>query len=139
VRRTPTLFLALAGPGLLFQGAISLALHAGGWQSDDMPQRLANADPLHASIHVVWGAASLAVLALVADESSRARFVLAFGVFYSGLAVLGLVFHHPLGMHLDRGENVFHLLVAPTALLVGLAGVRGGGPQPVVTPAAGKR
>ena len=52
------------------------------------------------------------------------RLALAFGVFYSALAVLGVVVHHPFGLRLDRGENVFHLLVGPITLALALATMR---------------
>ncbi len=39
-----------------------------------------------------------------------------FGVFYTGLAVLGVIAHHRLGPRLDRGENVFHFIVGPITL-----------------------
>ena len=40
------------------------------------------------------------------------------------LAVLGLAVHHPFGLRLDRGENVFHLLVGPITLALGLVATR---------------
>ena len=87
-----------------------------------MPYRFANADPRHAFIHVVWGAAILVLLARGLDEHGCVRLALLFGVFYTALAVLGVAMHHPFGLRLDRGENVFHLLVGPITLALGLAG-----------------
>jgi hypothetical protein len=115
------IFLGLLGAGLLGQGGTSLLLHALGLANDQMPQRFANSDPLHASIHVIWGAALIALVLIGLSDGDATKLALIFGVFYTGLAVAGLTIHHPLGMRLDRGENVFHLLVGPASLAVGLA------------------
>ena len=73
---------------------------------------------------MVWGAVMLVLLARGLDERGCVRLALAFGVFYTALAVLGMVVHHPFGLRLDRGENVFHLLVGPITLALGLAGAQ---------------
>ena len=98
----------------------SLAARRLGLASDHLPQRFANSDPLHASIHVIWGAAILASSLRGLSITALVRLALVFGVFYTGLAIVGADVHHPLGMQLDRGENVFHLLVGPITLAVGL-------------------
>jgi hypothetical protein len=115
------IFLGLLGAGLLGQGATSLLLDLLGLASDHLPQRFANSDPLHASIHVVWGLAMVSLVLLGLNDTDSTRLALIFGVFYTGLAIAGLTIHHPLGLRLDRGENVFHLLVGPASLAVGLA------------------
>jgi hypothetical protein len=115
------IFLGLLGAGLLGQGATSLLLDIFGLASDHLPQRFANSDPLHASIHVVWGVAMVSLVLLGLGDSDATRLALIFGVFYTGLAIAGLTIHHPLSLRLDRGENVFHLLVGPASLAVGLA------------------
>jgi hypothetical protein len=117
-------FLAVRGAALLAQGLTSWLLDASGNASDRMPYRFANADPRHALIHVVWGSVILVLLARGLDHRGCVRLALAFGVFYSGLAALGLAVHHPLGLELDRGENVFHLLIGPITLAVGLVALR---------------
>jgi hypothetical protein len=58
------------------------------------------------------------------DERGYALLALAFGVFYTALAVLGVVVHHPFGLRLDRGENVFHLIVGPITLALALVALR---------------
>ena len=115
------IFLGLLGAGLLAQGATSLLLDALGLANDHLPQRFANSDPLHASIHVIWGVTMIALVVLGLSDADATKLALIFGVFYTGLAIAGLTIHHPLGMRLDRGENAFHLLVGPAALAVGLA------------------
>jgi hypothetical protein len=114
-------FLAVLGAGLLAQGALSLLLDATGLASSQLPQRLADSDPLHAATHVIWGAGMLVLVRRGLPDSAAAQLALAFGAFYTGLAIAGLTVHHPLGMRLDRGENVFHLIVGPASLAVGLA------------------
>jgi hypothetical protein len=118
-------FLASLGAALLAQGLASWLLDATGNASDEMPYRFANADPRHALIHVVWGSVILALLARGLDHRGCVRLAIAFGVFYTALAALGLAVHHPFGLRLDRGENVFHLLVGPITLAVGLVALRG--------------
>jgi len=113
-------YLAVLGSALLAQGLLSWALDWTGHASNQLPYRFANADPRHAFIHVVWGTVILVALARGLEERGMIVLTLAFGVFYSLLAVLGIVIHHPFGLRLDRGENVFHLLVGPITLAVGL-------------------
>lgn len=123
---TPTLrpYLALLGTTLLVQGLVSWALDWTGNASMALPQRFANSDPWHAFIHVAWGAVMLTFVARGMDERGYARLAVAFGVFYSALAVLGLAVHHPFGLRLDRGENAFHLLVGPITLALGMVAQR---------------
>jgi hypothetical protein len=123
---TPTLrpYLALIGATLLGQGLVSLALHWSGHASNQLPNRFANSDPRHAVVHVIWGAVMLVLVARGLDERGYAMLALVFGVFYTGLAVLGVVVHHPLGLRLDRGENVFHFIVGPITLALALVALR---------------
>ena len=117
-------YLLVVGATLLGQGLLSWLLDATGSASSQLPWRLANSDPRHAFIHVVWGAVMLVLLLRGLDERGCIRLALAFGVFYSALAVLGVVVHHPFGLRLDRGENVFHLLIGPITLALGIVAAR---------------
>jgi hypothetical protein len=123
---TPTLrpYLALLGGTLLAQGLLSWALDRTGNASDQLPQRFANSDPRHALIHVVWGAVMLVLVARGVDERGYAWLALAFGLFYTALAALGVAVHHPFGLRLDGGENVFHLIVGPITLALGMVALR---------------
>jgi Domain of unknown function (DUF4383) len=86
----------------------------------------------HSWIHILWGAAGVALLRLRRDERTAARLALVFGVFYTTLGVLGVSLHHPLGLELDVFENTFHLTAGPLTLLVGgLATLR----RPAAAPA----
>jgi hypothetical protein len=123
---TPTLrpYLLILGAALLVQGLVSWALDWSGHASNQLPNRFANADPRHAFIHVAWGTAMLVLAGRGMSEDGYVRLTLSFGVFYTTLAALGLVVHHPFGLRLDRGENVFHLLVGPITLALGMAAMR---------------
>ncbi len=120
------LFLLIAGAALLAQGSVSLIRAALHLQVPDLVLAFINADPLHAAIHITWGIVLLAGWALPLTERRKAQLVLAFGVFYTLLAFLGVLVYHPFGLHLDIGENVFHFVVGPLALWLGGRGVRGG-------------
>ena len=67
--RSPLLrrYLLAVGVLLLGQGAVSLLVRASG-QDPHATSRLLS-DPAHATIHVIWGVALLAVLALRAGET----------------------------------------------------------------------
>jgi hypothetical protein len=123
---TPSLrpYIVVLGATLFVQGLAAWALDWSGRASSTLPARFANSDPRHAAIHVAWGALMLWVVARGADERGYVRLALAFGVFYSALAVLGLAVHHPFGLRLDAGENVFHLIVGPVTLALALAAMR---------------
>jgi hypothetical protein len=78
-------------------------------------------DPIHAGVHTVSGAAAAYVG--FARPRHAPWFVLAFAVFYLGLALLGTFTHHHFGMRLGTGENLFHWIIGPAALAVGLTAV----------------
>jgi hypothetical protein len=121
---SPRPFLCWLGILLLAQGTLSLILDAAGRQSAAMPLRLVDADPGHALIHVAWGLALVVLIRRGFPDVDAARLAILFGVFYGALAVAGLAVHHPLGLRFDRGENVFHVIVATASLAVGLAALR---------------
>jgi hypothetical protein len=112
-------YLAAMGGLLLAQGTASLALRAGGVELAPLAQAFVNADPLHAVVHVAWGLALLLAALFAPSPRPLAGLALVFGVFYSGLALLGTAVHHPLGLLLGLGENVFHFVVGPITLLLG--------------------
>ena len=74
-------------------------------------------DPLHSAIHLVWGVALLLAVARREPRVERTA-LLAFGLFYVGFLVVGLLVHHPLGMQIDVKEDVFHAVIGPLALLL---------------------
>lgn len=132
-------YLAVVGGLLLAQGAASLALRAGGVELTPLAQAFVNADRQHALVHVAWGLALLLAISLAPAPRSLAGLALVFGVFYTGLALLGTVVYHPFGLLLGTGENVFHWVVGPVTLLVGARAWRAGAPaQPSAPVSVGK-
>ena len=117
-------FLWIVGAALLLQGGLSLVMRALAVPLPDLALAFVNADPLHALIHITWGLVMLGAVTRFTDDGALARLVLTFGVFYTLLAFLGVLVHHPFGLKLDLGENVFHFTVGPLALLFGVWGVR---------------
>lgn len=129
----PRAYLLGAGLLLLGQGAAGLGVRASGREPHATTHLLS--DSAHSTIHLLWGIVLLAALAR-RDEWLAERATLAFGLFYVGLLVLGLLVHHPFGLLIDGGENAFHAIVGPLALVVWLHAVihrRGSTPsaQPV--------
>src|SRR5439155_15327350 len=96
----PRLYLRLLGAALLLEGAAMLLLSA--LPAADVPWPLAafRPDPPHELIHVTWGLALLAIPLASRRASAEAPLALAFGVFYVGLAVLGVLIHNPFGLQL---------------------------------------
>jgi hypothetical protein len=111
--RVLRMFGLAVGVALLVEGGALLVLEA---SRVSLP--FATGDVRHNALHVVWGAAILYLL--IADRTAeRAIAVMGvFGVFYTLLAVLGVVSDHPLGLALGPGENAFHFIVGPLSLLL---------------------
>ncbi|MFN8471685.1 MAG: hypothetical protein U0822_05785 [Anaerolineae bacterium] len=124
--RLVRLFLGIAGALLLLQGSASLVRVALAIPVPELVLDFTNADPLHATIHIIWGIVMLLALVLPVSERARALLVLVFGVFYTVLAFLGTLVYHPFGLQLGLGENVFHFVVGPLALIVAYIGLRQG-------------
>jgi hypothetical protein len=107
MNRLCRLYCLIVGAGLVAEGAALLVGQGLNLLVGDVPHNL---------LHVGWG---LAILVLLKFE--RASVVaLVFGVFYTALAISGVVVHDPFGLQLGPGENVFHFIVGPLALLLGV-------------------
>jgi len=118
-------YLAIVGAGLLLQGAASLVLLEG---FDVDPMRFHGfvaMDDRHGALHIVWGLFLLAVIARKVGERTLLGVGSFFGVFYLLLGLLGIVVHDPFGLRLGWGENGFHLIVGPVALVLVLLEARG--------------
>jgi hypothetical protein len=117
--RVVRLYLWALGIGLLVEGAILLVLGflpAGVFPAGSLFQP----DPLHNTIHVIWGIVIVGLLANGLSDLGAALLATVFGVFYVGFAVLGVVIHHPFGLLLGPGENGFHFIVGPAGLVLGI-------------------
>jgi hypothetical protein len=116
-------YLLVIGAVLLVQGSVSLLLHEAldvdlkGWHG------LLTTDDRHALLHVVWGLFIIPTAAL-ASEASLVGLGVAFGAFYVALAVLGVVVDDPFGLQLGLGENAFHWIIGPLALVLAFAQAR---------------
>ena len=123
MQRALRVYLLVAGVVLLAQGSVSLFLHEGvdvdlsGWHG------LLTTDDRHAGLHVVWGAIMLPVAALAGDVT-LVGLGFVFGAFYVALAILGVVMHDPFGLRLGFGENAFHWIIGPLALVLAFASSR---------------
>jgi hypothetical protein len=132
-------YLALVGGLLFLQGATSLALAAAGITLTPLVQAFVNADALHALVHVAWGLLLLLAVLVAPTGPPLAGLALVFGVFYTGLALLGTVVHDPFGLRLGIGENLFHFVVGPATLCVGALARRASAPpQPSAPVRVGK-
>jgi hypothetical protein len=102
----------LVGAGLLIEGGALLVLEA---------LRIQAGDTRHNALHVVWGIALLALLSIRREAPWTLAVVGGFGVFYTALAVVGVLVDRPFGLLLGPGENIFHFIVGPLALLLTVA------------------
>lgn len=92
----------------------------------------AHANKYHNLMHLVWGL--LALAASFMGQKVAARFCIASGLFYLGLASLGLLLGNPLmgrawsigPMLLHTGDHIFHLVLGSIFLSVGLFSRRTG-------------
>jgi hypothetical protein len=90
-------------------------------------------DTRHNLLHVVWGIALLALAWM--DQAAIAATV--FGVFYVALAFAGVILVNPFGLRLGPGENAFHFIVGPLALLLGVLALRSSSSSKARTSAIG--
>jgi len=107
----------LLGAGLALEGGLLLAL-------DGLRLGLpfATGDARHNALHLVWGVIILGLLLTSRTVRRAALVAIVFGVFYSLLAILGVLVTRPFGLVLGPGENAFHFIVGPLALALGLWG-----------------
>ena len=113
--RVARLYALVLGIGLLLEGAGLLLLEVFGV----MP-----GDTRHNAMHAIWGLVMLGLLATSSSPWRPALVLLVFGVFYTALAIAGVVIDRPAGLLLGPGENVFHFMVGPLALVLGVLAVR---------------
>jgi hypothetical protein len=105
--RLVRLYGLVVGAGLLLEGGVLLLLDV---------LRIQPGDTRHNALHVVWGLAILALLAVRRAPRWTILVVAVFGVFYTALACVGVLIDRPFGLVLGPGENAFHFIVGPLAL-----------------------
>jgi hypothetical protein len=114
--RLVRLYVLALGAGLLLEGGGLLLVNALA-----IPLAVGTNDTRHNLLHVVWGIGLVAIAATPQGVGSTrvAWAALVFGVFYVTLGVLGVLIDRPFGLLLGPGENVFHFVVGPLALILG--------------------
>jgi len=113
------IYMWVVGAGLLLEGGALLLLDRPG-----LALPIATGDARHNALHVVWGIGILVALATSRQAGRTTLVALVFGVFYTALAVLGITVDRPFGLLLGPGENVFHWIVGPLALILGILSAR---------------
>jgi len=103
-------YCLLLGIGLFGEGALLLLLQ---WLTPYV------GDVRHNLLHVAWGAVILALVTTDRSQLRATQVALVFGVFYTALAILGVITTDPFGLQLGPGENTFHFIVGPLALVLG--------------------
>ena len=113
--RLYTLFIGVA---LLLQGSVTLLfrLYPPLDQAFPLVLELTRMIPPHSLLHI---ATALIAFALYAWGGPRGpfRFALGFGLFYLGLAVVGMATGHPLGLGLHAFDHPFHVFIGVLGLL----------------------
>lgn len=116
------LYTAVAGIFLLLQGSSTLAFRLYSPLDQAFPALLniTQMDPSHSMLHILTGILALVALN-VRGEFGPFWFAAGFGVFYVGLALVGMMTHHSTMFGLQAFDHPFHLLLGGLGLLtVGL-------------------
>ena len=118
--KEPTRFYtAFSGVFLLLQGTSTLAFRLFPALDQAFPALLSITQmiPVHSALHIFTG-----ILALIAlfrgGQSGTFWFAAGFGIFYTGLAVFGMVTHHPTILRLQPFDHPFHLFLGLWGVLV---------------------
>ena len=111
--KEPTRFYtAFSGMFLLLQGTSTLAFRLFPALDQAFPALLSitHMIPVHSTLHILTG-----ILALIAlfrgSQSGTFWFAAGFGIFYTGLAVFGMITHHPTILGLQPFDHPFHLFL----------------------------
>lgn len=111
------LYTAVAGIFLLLQGTSTLAFRLFPALDQAFPQLLSITQmiPLHSLLHIFTGILALAVI--LRGKEGSFWFSLGFGLFYTALALFGLLMGHPTLLGLQPFDHPFHLLLGGLGLL----------------------
>jgi len=111
--REPTRFYtAFSGIFLLLQGISTLAFRLFPALDEAFPALLSvtRMIPIHSTLHILTG-----ILALIAlfrgDQAGTFWFAAGFGLFYTSLALFGMITHHPTILRLQPFDHPFHLFL----------------------------
>ena len=118
--KEPTRFYtAFSGIFLLIQGTSTLAFRLFPALDQAFPALLSITQmiPVHSTLHILTG-----ILALIAlfrgGQSGTFWFAAGFGIFYTSLALFGMITHHPTILRLQSFDHPFHLFLGLWGILV---------------------
>jgi hypothetical protein len=120
MNKQPThLYTAIAGIFLLLQGTSTLAFRLYPPLDRSFPALLGVTQmiPPHSILHILTGVLALLVL-FWGGERGTVWFSAGFGVFYSVLALFGIITHHSTVFGLQPFDHPFHLFLGVLGLLV---------------------
>jgi len=117
MRRPAHLYTAFAGIILLVQGTFTLAFRLMPALDRAFPQLLAVTQmvPVHSGLHILTGLIALGVLFWGGDRGVL-WFALGFGLFYMGLALVGMISGQPTIFRLQPFDHPFHTLLGGLGL-----------------------
>lgn len=111
------LYTAIVGIFLLVQGVSTLAFRLYAPPDQAFPTLLAVTQmiPSHSTLHILTGLAALATIYL-GGKRGTVWFAIGFGLFYTGLALLGIIAMQPTMFGLQSFDHPFHFLVGGLGL-----------------------
>ena len=111
-------YTAFSGIFLLLQGTSTLAFRLFPALDKAFPALLSITQmvPVHSTLHILTGITALAIL-FRGGERGAFWFAAGFGVFYTGLALFGMITHHPTILRLQPFDHPFHLILGTWGLL----------------------
>ena len=118
--RSPTRFYtAFSGIFLLLQGTSTLAFRLFPALDEAFPALLSLTQMVHvhSTLHILTGITALAIL-FRGGERGAFWFAAGFGTFYTGLALFGMITHHPTILSLQPFDHPIHLFLGAWGLLV---------------------
>jgi hypothetical protein len=122
IKQPTRLYTAVAGLFLLLQGTSTLAFRLFPALDQAFPALLAitRMIPPHSILHILTGILALAVL-FRGGERGPFWFAAGFGLFYVGLAFVGMIVDRPTVLGLQPFDHFFHFLLGALGLIaVGL-------------------
>jgi hypothetical protein len=122
IKQPSRLYTAIIGIFLLLQGTSTLIFYLYPPLDQAFPALLAitRMIPPHSILHIITGLIALAIL-WRGGERGAFWFALGFGLFYTGLAFVGMSTGHPAMLGMQPFDHPFHFLLGGLGLLaVGL-------------------
>jgi hypothetical protein len=118
VEQPARLYTSIAGIFLLAQGTSTLVFRLYPPLDQAFPQLLAVTQmvPSHSILHILTGLLALAVL-VWGGERGAFWFAAGFGLFYTGLALYGMITMQPTVFGLQPFDHPFHLLLGILGLV----------------------